>query len=132
MSGKQPSINLEINSEFPGRIIGVTLCFPNLSNKSSKKYHNRGRGKIKIFLDSIYHHVEHNDQKHFNKELASSYNTIPRNAKLLSGQDVNSNIGVRSKMLRDVIGPNRIDNRNAKGKDLPFLLNIIKFIVLLT
>ena len=35
-------------------------------------------------------------------------------------------------MFRDVIGPNGIDNRNAKVKDLLFLLNSIKFRVLLT
>ena len=86
---------------------------------------------IKIFLASIYRPVEHDDQKRFNKELASFYNAIPRNAELLAGQDVNSNIGVRSKMFRDVIGPNRIDNRNAEGKELLFLLNSNKFRVLL-
>ena len=49
---------------------------------------------IKIFLTFIYRPVEHDDQTRFNEELASSYNTIPRNAELLAGQDVNSNIGV--------------------------------------
>ena len=76
--------------------------------------------------------MDHEDQKQFNKELASSYNTIPCNSEPLAGQDVNSNIGVRSKMFRNVIGTNGIDNRNAKSKDLLFLLSIIKFRVLLT
>ena len=62
----------------------------------------------------------------------SFYNAIPRNSELLFRQDVNSNIGFRSKMFRDVIGPNRIDNHNAKGKDILFLLNSIKCRVLLT
>ena len=88
--------------------------------------------KIKISLASIYHPVEHDDQKQFNKELASFYNAIPRNAELLAGQDVKSNIRFWSKMFRVVIGPNVIDNRNAKGKDLLFLLNSINFRVLLT
>ena len=35
-------------------------------------------------------------------------------------------------MFRNVIGPNGIDFRTAKGKDLLFLLNSIKFRVLLT
>ena len=35
-------------------------------------------------------------------------------------------------MFRDVIGPYGINNRNYKGKDLIFLLNSIKFRVLLT
>ena len=56
---------------------------------------------IKIFLAFIYHPVENDYQEWFNKELARFYNTIPRNAKLLASQDVNSNIGVRSKMFCD-------------------------------
>ena len=104
MAGKPPPITSAINSEFPGRVISVTFFFPNQSNKKLNSYHKRGRGKIKIFLDSIYHPVEHNEQKRFNEELASFYNAITRNAGLLAGQDVNSNIGVRSKTFRDVIG----------------------------
>ena len=61
-------------------MIGVTLCFPNLSNKKPERYHRRGRGKIKIFLALIYHPVEHDGQKRFNEELYSFYNAIPRNA----------------------------------------------------
>ena len=80
----------------------------------------------------IYHPVQHNEHKRFNEELEIFYNTIPRNAKLLAVQDVNSNIGVWSKIFRDVIGPKGIDNHNAKYKDLLFLLNIIKFRLLLT
>ena len=59
---------------------------------------------IKIFLSSIYYPVNHEDKKRFNEELTSFYNAIPRNVKLLAGQDVNSNINVWSKMFRDVIG----------------------------
>ena len=58
MAVKPPPITSAINSEFPGRMIGVTLCFPNRSNNKLYRYHKRGRGKIKIFLDSIYHPVE--------------------------------------------------------------------------
>ena len=130
MAGKPPPITSTINSKFTGRMIGATLCFLKRPNNSFDKYHKRGRGKIKIFLDWIYHPVENDDQKRFNEELASFYNNILRSAKLLSGQDVNPNIGVLSKMFRDVIGPNRIDNRNTKGKKLLFLLAIIKFRVL--
>ena len=132
MAGKPPPIISASNSNFLCRIIGVALCLSNLSNKKVDTYHKRGKGGIKIFIASIYHPVDNEDQKRFNEELASFYTAIPRNAKLLSGQDVNSNIGVRSKMFRDVIGKNGINNRNAKGKDLLFLLNNIKFRVLLT
>ena len=96
MAGKPPPITSEINNEFPGRMIGVTLCFPNRPNKLSDRYHKRGRGMIKIFLAFIYHPVENDYQEWFNKELAKFYNAIPRNAKILSGQDFNSNIGVLS------------------------------------
>ena len=132
MTGKPPPITSAPNSDFPGRMIGFTLCFPDGSNKRVDKFHKRGKGKIKIFLASIYHPVDHEDQKRFNEELAIFYNSITRNSELLSGQYVNCNIGIRSKMFRDVIGPYGINNRNAKGKDLLFLLNSIKFIVLLT
>ena len=91
----------------------------------------RGRGEINIFLASVYHPVEHDDQKRFNEELASFYNAIARNIELLASQDVNANIGVCSKMFCDLIGLNVLDNRNAKGKDLLFILKSIKFRVLL-
>ena len=111
------------------------MASPSASLTAKKKgghVPQEGKGRIKIFLASIYHPVDHDDKKRFNEELASFYNAIPRNAELLSGQDVNSNIGVRFNMFRDVIGPNGINNRNAKGKDLLFLINSIKFRVLLT
>ena len=76
--------------------------------------------------------MDHDDQKRFNEELVSFYNSIPRNSKLLAGQDINSNIGVWSKMFCDVIGSNELNNRNAKAKYLLFLLKIDKFRVLLT
>ena len=73
---------------------GVTLFFSNRSKKKSYTYHKRGKGRINVFLDSIHHLVDHDDQKCFNKELSSFYNAIPWNAELLAGQYVNSNIGV--------------------------------------
>ena len=94
MAGKPPPITPASNSNFPGRMIGITLCFPNRSNKKSDKYHKRGRGRIKIFLLPIHHPVEHDEHKRFNEDLESCYNSIPRNTKLLSGQDVNTNVGI--------------------------------------
>ena len=132
MVGKPPHITSAPNSDFPGRMIGVTLCFPNSSNKRADTFQKRGKGSIKIFLTSIYHPVDHNEHKRFNEELASFYNSIPQNAELLSGQDVNCNISIWSKMFQDVIGLCGTNNRNAIGKDLLFLLNSIKFRVLLT
>ena len=77
MSGKSPPITSASNSDFPCRMIGVTLYFPNCLNKRAYTYHKRGKGRIKIFLASIYHPVDHEDQKRSNKELASFYNSIP-------------------------------------------------------
>ena len=120
MAGKTPPITSDSNSNFPGWMIGTNLCFYNRSNKKADTYHKRVKGRIKIFLASIYHPVKHDDKNRFNEELAIFYNAINRNAKHLAGQDVNSSIGIWSKMFRDVIGPNGINNRNAKGKDLLF------------
>ena len=90
------------------------------------------KGRIKTFLSSIYHPVEHNAQKQLSEELESFYNTMTMNAELLSGQDINANIGVWSKISSDTIGSHGLDNRNAKVRDLIFLLKSIKFRVLLT
>ena len=127
-----PPYILRENSDFTARVIGVTLCFYNRSNKKADTYHKRGRGRINIFLASIYHPVGQDDHKWFNEDLESFYNAIPRNDELLSGQDVNSNIGIRSKMFCDVIRPNGIDNKNSKGKYLLFVLNSVKCRVVLT
>ena len=66
---KPPLITSAINYKLPGWMIGVTLCLPNQSNKTFYRYRKRFRRKIKIFMDSIYHLVEHDDQKRFNEEL---------------------------------------------------------------
>ena len=63
MAGKPPPITSSPNSDLPGRMIGVTLCFPNRSNKREDTFHKRGNGRIKIFLALIYHLVDHEDQK---------------------------------------------------------------------
>ena len=70
--------------------------------------------------------------KVFNEELDSFYTKILRNAELLSGQDINLDMGTQSEMLSDVLGPNGIDNRNSKGNDFLFLLRYNKFRLLLT
>ena len=82
MAWKPPPITSATDSDFPGRMIGVTLCFLNRSNKKTYTFHKRGRGMIKIFLAYIYHPLEHDDQKRFNEELVSLYNAIPQNAEL--------------------------------------------------
>ena len=76
--------------------------------------------------------MDHEDQKRLNKELKSFYNAITWNSKILVGQYVNCNIGIQSKMFRDVIKPNGINNINSKGEYLLFLLNSIEFRVSIT
>ena len=67
MEGKPPLITSASNFDFPGGMVGVNLCFPNHSNKIADTYHKRGKGRIKIFLALIYHPVDHDYQKRFNK-----------------------------------------------------------------
>ena len=52
--GKLEPITFPINSKFPGRMIGLTLCFPNKSNRSTDTYYRKAKGVIKLFLCSIY------------------------------------------------------------------------------
>ena len=94
MSVKTLPIIPPINSNFLGRMIGVTLWFSNQPNKKLDRYHKRSIGKIYIFMSSIYHPMDHTEQKRFNEELASLYNAIPRNSELLSSQDIKTNISV--------------------------------------
>ena len=56
----------------------------------------------------------------------------PYTAKPLAVQNVNNKIDVQSKMFSDVTLTHRLDNRISKGKDLLYLLEIIKFRVLVT
>ena len=67
MAGKPPPTTSSPNSDLPGQMIGVTLCFPNCSNKRADTLPKRGKGRINIFLASIHHPVDHEDQKRFNK-----------------------------------------------------------------
>ena len=76
--GKLPPITSAYNSDFTDRMIGVNLCLYNPSNKKADTYHKRGIGRIDIFLASIYHPVEHDDQNRINEELAIFYNAIPQ------------------------------------------------------
>ena len=48
-SGKPPPITPPSNSEFPGRIIVVTLIFPLSSNRLMATFHRNDKGDIKCF-----------------------------------------------------------------------------------
>ena len=60
------------------------------------------------------------------------YTNVPRNSEIIAGQDINVNAGISSPMFNAVLGPNGIRNRNAKGKDLLFLIKAQKLKVLLS
>ena len=45
---------------------------------------------------------------------------------------MNANVGISSPMFNDVLGPNRISNRNSKGKALLFFIKARKLKVLLS
>ena len=110
------------NSKYPGRMIVVTLSFPNQSNRKSDTFSKKAKGNVKLFICSAYHPYEHAEQIKFYDELDSFLTNRPRNLELLLGADVNSNVGIQSTMFQDVIGPNGLSNRNLKGKDLLYLL----------
>ena len=108
------------------------ICFPCRLNRPKDAYSRETNKSIKIFICSIYHPVEHDEQKLFNDELDTFYTNAPRNSEILAGHDINANIGISSPMFNDVLGPNGIINRNAKGKDLLFLIKSQKLKVLLS
>ena len=54
--------------------------------------------------------------------MASYHSSIPSNAELISGQDVNANVGIESNIFQGVLGCQRLDNHNMKVKDILFLL----------
>ena len=78
------------------------------------------------------HPVEHDGQKLFNDKLDTCYANAPRKSEILAGQDINANVGISSPVFNDVLRPKLIINRNAKVKDLLFLIKSRKLKVLLS
>ena len=70
----------------------------------------------------MYHPVDEKDQLLFNNYISSIYDSVPSNYVLMSGQDMNANIGVsKVKIECKNIGTFGIDNRNKKElKQLTF------------
>ena len=98
------------------------MSFPNIRSHDGKS--QRIPVQIHMFLASIYHPMEPEEEVLFNSELSSFYDRILRNAEIVSGQDVNANVGVRSKLYGEVLAPHGINNRDNKGRNL---LNLLKF-----
>ena len=99
-------------SNFPGQTIGITLRFPKKSNRSTYTYHRKEKGKIKIFLCSIYHPHEIDKYKELINELHQLITNRPSNLEILMGSYINWNVGVTSKRFSDTLGPHGIDNIN--------------------
>ena len=87
-AGKLKPITSPENSKFPGRIIGITLSFPNFSNRRKDTYNRKAKGTIKLFLCSVYHPYEADEQKEFYDELDTFISTRPRNSEVLMGADI--------------------------------------------
>ena len=103
-AGKLTPLQSSPSSKFPGRIIGITLSFPNVSNRPKDRYHHKVKGSIKLFLCSIYHPHDRAEHREFYDELESFISSRPRKSELLIGSYVNCSLGVRTPMFRDVIG----------------------------
>ena len=131
-AGKLEPIQSKPNSKYPGRLIGVTLIFPNHSNRKLYTLSNRAKGNIKLFICSSYHPYEHAELIDFYNELDSFLTNRPRNSELLLGEDVNCNVGIWLTMFWYVVGPHVLSNRNLKGKDLLYLLKSNQFKILLS
>ena len=126
-AGKLAPISSKLSKVFAGKIIGLTLSFPNKSNRPKDKYYRKARSNIKLFLCSIYHSHKHEEQLDFYAELDAFFNTKPRNAETLIGADVDYNLGIRTPIFHGTIGPHGLDNQYQNGKDLLYLLKSNNF-----
>ena len=85
LAGKLKPVISSPVSTFPGRMIGVTLSFPNFLNRPTDTFKRKAKGSIKLFLCSIYHPHEFNKQREFYDELYHFITTRPRNSEILMG-----------------------------------------------
>ena len=107
-----------LNKEY-GRFIGLKLRFEVITrfreNFSKKKKKNESQ-TINHFISSVYHPVCYEDQLFFNNYLSSVYDVVPSSYIIMSGKDLNTNIGVSNNKLEyKNDGKFGINNRNSKG-----------------
>ena len=121
-SGKLAPVQSNPSSIFLRRMIGVTLSFPNASNRPTNMYHHRATGSIKLFLCSVYHLYDHKEQAEFYDKIASFFSNSPRKSELLVGADANCNLGVQMPVFKDILRPFGIKDRNNNSKDLVYTL----------
>ena len=82
-----------MDSSFVGRFIRVKLRYPRID-----QYEKKVCGNITLFVASIYHPVDDIEHTEFIDILSTIMSSVPKSAKFIGGHDVNSNIGVRSKI----------------------------------
>ena len=97
-------------------MIDVTLSSPNVSNRPTNTFKRKAKGSIKLFLCLIYHTYEFNEQREFYDELDHFITTRPRNSEVLMGENMNCNVGIRSKRFKDILGPHGLANWNFRRK----------------
>ena len=112
-AGSKPPITTPMNSPFVGRFIGVKLKFPRID-----PYKNKVQGKTTFLVASIYHPVDELKHTEFIDILSTIMSSVPKNANFIGGNDVNANLGIRSKMYGKTLGPWGINNRNMQGRRL--------------
>ena len=89
----KPPITTPMDSSCGGRFIGVKLRYPRIY-----QYEKKIRGDITLFVPSIYHPVDEIEHTKFIDILSTIMSSVPKQYKFIGGHNVNSNLGVRSKM----------------------------------
>ena len=79
---------------------------------------------MNVFISSVNHSLDKDDQLLFYSNLSSIYAAIPANYLLFSGQDLNANLGTKKNSKSKCIGPYGLNNRNSKGKEAINILNL--------
>ena len=82
-----------------------------------------------MLVTSVYHRVDPDDQIIFYDSLSAYFSNAPRKSEVITGSDVNANVGIRSTRYSQELGPFRLNNRNEKGIKLNNLINftILRF-----
>ena len=100
-----------MDTPFVGRFIGVKLKFTGID-----PYKKKVRVNTTLFLASIYHPVDELEHTEFIDILSTIMSSVPKNANFVGGHNVNSNLGIGSKMYGKNLGPWGINNKNMKGR----------------
>ena len=73
---------------------------------------------MKLLLCSIYHPVDPREHEEFNGATETLLNNLTTDTEFIFGQDINCNVGTSNSSndpFRSALGPNGIENQNAKG-----------------